>query len=335
MTAQPEDDIHMAHALRLARRGLGNVWPNPAVGCVIIHNGRVVGRGWTQPGGRPHAEIVALVQAGSLAQGATAYVTLEPCAHHGQTGPCAEALITAGVARVVTALTDPDPRVTGRGYAMLRSAGITVTESICSAEAEQSQVGFLLRVTQQRPFLTLKLASSFDGRIATASGESQWITGDAARRHAHGFRLTHDAILIGGGTARADRPSLNVRGMGRVRQPVRIIASAGDIPELPTEGPDFGPLWQISGTADQMMKEIAERGITRVFCEGGGQLAANLLKSGLVDQLIGYTAGLAIGEDGLPSIGGLGQANLGSLPRFSLAESRHIGGDLFHRWIRV
>ncbi|RJE83850.1 bifunctional diaminohydroxyphosphoribosylaminopyrimidine deaminase/5-amino-6-(5-phosphoribosylamino)uracil reductase RibD [Paracoccus onubensis] len=324
----------MAHALRLAERGLGNVWPNPAVGCILVNKGRVVGRGWTQPGGRPHAEIVALSQAGSRARGAAAYVTLEPCAHHGRTAPCAEALVRAGITRVVTALTDPDPRVAGRGHAILRDAGIEVTESVRATEARMIQAGFLLRITEGRPFLTLKLAASFDGRIATADGESQWITGAEARRHVHGLRMKHDAIMVGGATARADRPSLNVRGMGAVQQPVRIIASATEIPDLPREGPNFGPLWHISGTADEMMKDIAGRGITRVFCEGGGQLAASLLRGGLVDQIVGYTAGLAIGAEGLPAIGALELMRLADGPRFQLVESRRIGGDLFHRWRR-
>ena len=334
MKPQPDDDLHMAHALRLAKRGLGNVWPNPAVGCVLMNEGRVVGRGWTQPGGRPHAEIVALSQAGPRARGATAYVTLEPCAHHGRTAPCADALAKAGIVRVVTALTDPDPRVAGRGHAILRNAGIEVIESVRMTEARRMQSGFLFRVTEGRPFVTLKLAASFDGRIATATGESQWITGPAARRHVHGLRISHDAIMVGGATARADRPSLNIRDFGAVRQPVRIIASAREIPDLPHEGPDFGPLWRISGTANEMMKDIASRGITRVFCEGGGRLAASLLRGGLVDQIVGYTAGLVIGGDGLPAIGELGMTRLVDGPRFQLVESRRLGDDLFHRWRR-
>ena len=232
----------MDHALALARRGLGNTWPNPAVGCVLVRDGRVVGRGWTQPGGRPHAEVRALAQAGEAARGATAYVTLEPCAHHGKTPPCAEALIRSGVARVVTALTDPDPRVSGRGHAMLRAAGIAVTEGVRESAAREAQRGFLTRVTLGRPMLTLKLATSFDGRIATALGESQWITAPAARRQVHALRLTHDAVMVGGGTARADRPGLNVRGMGRVRQPVRVVVSSGPLPDLPPEGAAHGPL---------------------------------------------------------------------------------------------
>ncbi len=324
----------MAHALRLARRGLGNVWPNPAVGCVLIRNGHVVGRGWTQPGGRPHAERVALDQAGAAARGATVYVTLEPCAHHGRTPPCAEALVSAGVARVVSAMTDPDPRVAGRGHAILRAGGVEVVEGVREAEARALQAGFLSRVERGRPWLVLKLAASFDGRIATATGESQWITGPAARAHVHGLRLTSDAVMVGGGTARADRPSLNVRGFGAVRQPVRVVVSSGTLDDLPPEGPDFGPLWQVSGDPAELMADLGARGLTRVFCEGGGVLAASLLRAGLVDELIGYTAGVVLGSEGLASVGPLDLAALADAPRFRLVESRRIGVDLFHRWLR-
>jgi diaminohydroxyphosphoribosylaminopyrimidine deaminase/5-amino-6-(5-phosphoribosylamino)uracil reductase len=222
----------MRLALSLGARGLGRVWPNPAVGCVIVKGGRVVGRGWTQDGGRPHAETVALAQAGAAARGATVYVSLEPCDHHGQTPPCSEALVAAGVARVVVALTDPDPRVAGGGLQTLRKAGIEVLTDVCEAEARLAHRGFLSRVTQGRPMLTLKLATSSDGRIATATGESQWITGPEARRHVHAMRARHDAVLVGAGTARADDPSLTVRGLGIAQQPVRVVLSRRlDLPE--------------------------------------------------------------------------------------------------------
>ncbi|MFC3568218.1 bifunctional diaminohydroxyphosphoribosylaminopyrimidine deaminase/5-amino-6-(5-phosphoribosylamino)uracil reductase RibD [Paracoccus simplex] len=324
----------MRHALALARRGLGNVWPNPAVGCVLVRDGIMVGRGWTQPGGRPHAEAMALAQAGAAARGATAYVTLEPCAHHGKTPPCAEALVRSGVVRVVTALTDPDPRVAGRGHTILRAAGIAVTEGICEAEARDVQRGFLSRIQRGRPMLTLKLATSFDGRIATASGESQWITGPEARRHVHALRLGHDAVMVGGETARADRPGLNVRGFGPVRQPVRIVVSSRPLPELPAEGSEHGPLWQVAGRPEQFMAELGARGLTRVFCEGGGVLAAGLLRAGMVDQLIGYGAGLVLGSDGRAGIAALGLERLAEAPRFHLVEARRIGPDLMHRWLR-
>ncbi|QBX35042.1 bifunctional diaminohydroxyphosphoribosylaminopyrimidine deaminase/5-amino-6-(5-phosphoribosylamino)uracil reductase RibD [Paracoccus liaowanqingii] len=325
----------MAHALRLARRGLGNVWPNPAVGCVLVRGGRVVGRGWTQPGGRPHAERMALDAAGPLARGATAYVTLEPCAHHGRTPPCASGMVEAGVARVVTALTDPDPRVAGRGHAMLRAAGVALTQGVMAAEASDLQAGFLLRITRGRPFVTLKLASSLDGRIAMASGESRWITGPAARAHVHALRAQHDAIMVGGATARADLPQLNVRGIHTPLQPVRIVVSDQALPALAPQGPDHGPLWRVAGEPARIMADLAGRGITRVFCEGGGRLAASLLVAGLVDQLIGYTAGLALGAEARPFLGPTGWTHLAEAPRFALAETRAIGPDLFHRWRRI
>lgn len=325
----------MDHALRLARRGLGNVWPNPAVGCVIVAAGRVVGRGWTQPGGRPHAERMALDAAGKAARGATAYVTLEPCAHHGRAPPCADALVAAGVARVVSALTDPDPRVAGRGHARLRAAGIEVVEGVRSAEAAELQRGFLSRVTLGRPMVTLKLATSFDGRIATAAGESRWITGEAARRHVHLLRLAHDAVMVGAGTARADLPALNVRGFGPVRQPVRVVIANAPIPALPPEGPDHGPLWVLPGPVEAVLAELGRRGLTRVFCEGGGQLAAALLAAGLVDELVGYTAGVVLGGDGRAAVAPLALGALAEAPRFRLAETRGLGGDVFHRWLAL
>ncbi|MDO5614117.1 MAG: bifunctional diaminohydroxyphosphoribosylaminopyrimidine deaminase/5-amino-6-(5-phosphoribosylamino)uracil reductase RibD [Paracoccus sp. (in: a-proteobacteria)] len=335
MSVQPQDQTHMAHALRLGRRGLGNCWPNPAVGCVLVHNDRVVGRGWTQPGGRPHAETMALAQAGDAARGAVAYVTLEPCAHHGRTPPCADALIAAGVSRVVTALTDPDPRTAGQGHARLRAAGIIVTEGVCADAARADQIGFLTRVTQGRPMLTLKLATSLDGRIATASGESQWITGPMARQHVQTLRLVHDAIMVGGGTARADRPNLNLRGLGPQQQPVRIVVSRQPLPDLPPQGPDHGPLWHIGGAPAAFMAELGARGLTRVLCEGGGQLAAGLLHAGVVDQIVLYSAGVLLGAEGRPALGSLDLHRLADAPRYRLTESRQIGPDLMQIWRRA
>ena len=353
----------MRHALALGRRGLGTVWPNPAVGCVIEAGGRVVGRGWTQPGGRPHAETEALAMAGRAARGAAAYVTLEPCAHHGATPPCAEALVAAGVSRCVVATRDPDPRVQGRGIAMLRAAGIEVTEGVLEKEARAANAGFLSRVLRGRPALTLKLASSFDGRIATASGESRWITGPAARRLVHAERLRHDAVMVGAGTARADDPSLMVRGMGEVRQPVRIVLSrrldvdpAGALGRTAREVPvwllhgreaqaDRRAAWEASGAKlieapvadgqidpEAALGALGAAGLTRVFCEGGGALAASLLSAGLVDELAGFTAGVALGAEGHPGLGAMGIGALAEAPRFDLIEARRVGADVLHRW---
>lgn len=359
-----DDTRYLKLALALGRRGLGQCWPNPAVGCVLVKDGRVVGRGQTQPGGRPHAERVALDQAGAAANGATAYVSLEPCAHHGQTPPCAEGLISAGVTRVVAALEDPDPRVSGGGFAMLRDAGITVCTGLLKNEAEMDLAGFLTRVIKGRPYITLKLASSFDGRIATASGHSQWITGPAARAWVHGARARHDAVMVGAGTARADDPMLTVRDMGVAHQPVRIVVSrrldvplmsqlartAAQLPVWLCHGPDADPAlidtWRgvgaelvpcgLSGRQlhiRSVMEALGARGLTRVLCEGGGALAASLLAEGLVDELVGFTAGFAIGAEGLPGIGALGLDRLDGAARFQLVEARDIGGDVLHRWV--
>jgi diaminohydroxyphosphoribosylaminopyrimidine deaminase/5-amino-6-(5-phosphoribosylamino)uracil reductase len=357
------DATHMAHALRLAARGLGNVWPNPAVGCVIVAGDRIVGRGWTQPGGRPHAEVRALEQAGPMAQGATAYVTLEPCAHHGHTPPCAEALIAAKVARVVTALTDPDPRVSGKGHAMLRAAGIAVTEGACQAEATRLNAGFLKRVTQGLPFLTLKLAATLDGRTATATGESRWITGPQARRKVHALRLSHDAVMVGSGTALADDPDLTVRDLGAQRQPVRIV-----LDRMLKHSPDSRlgrtarahPVWLLHGpTAPEprrqswtdlgamlievpeaagrldltaALKALAGKGLTRILSEGGSTLAAALIKARLVDDLALFSGAALIGAEGHSALGHLGLAVLADAPRPRIRETVTLGPDLFSLW---
>jgi diaminohydroxyphosphoribosylaminopyrimidine deaminase/5-amino-6-(5-phosphoribosylamino)uracil reductase len=357
------DETHMAHALHLAARGLGNVWPNPAVGCVLVKEGQIVGRGWTQPGGRPHAERRALDQAGSAAQDATAYVTLEPCAHHGHTPPCAEGLIAAGIARVVTALTDPDPRVAGRGHAMLRAAGVVVTEGILSPQAARLNAGFLRRVTEALPFVTLKLATTLDGRIATATGDSRWITGPEARRHTHLLRLTHDAVMVGSGTALADDPDLTVRDLGAQRQPVRIVLdsrlshspesrlgrSARQVPVWMVHGPDAPEPartgWTATGAelievaADNghiapraALTALATRGLTRILCEGGGRLAAALVRDHLVQDAALYTAGALIGGDGRAALGELGLTRLAEAPRLSLQQACRLGPDTFTLW---
>jgi diaminohydroxyphosphoribosylaminopyrimidine deaminase/5-amino-6-(5-phosphoribosylamino)uracil reductase len=357
-----DDRRFMALALSLGRRGLGRVWPNPAVGCIIVKDGRIIGRGWTADGGRPHAEPQALSEAGKAARGATAYVTLEPCAHHGKTPPCAEALVAAGIARVVIAAGDPDPRVAGRGVVILKSAGIEVETGVLQAEADIDHAGFFSRITKGRPFVTLKIASSLDGRIATATGESRWITGPQARRAVHALRARHDAVMIGGGTARADDPMLDIRDLGLSKQPVRVVISRRL--DLPVEGrlaqtANAQPLWLCHGpeaearraewkalgaeclpcevTGGQIspasaLAALAEKGLTRVFCEGGGALAASLLREGLVDELIVHSAGLAIGAEGTPALGAMGIDRLGNAPRFDLAEVKQLGADVQSVW---
>ncbi|MDQ2093250.1 bifunctional diaminohydroxyphosphoribosylaminopyrimidine deaminase/5-amino-6-(5-phosphoribosylamino)uracil reductase RibD [Rhodalgimonas zhirmunskyi] len=359
------DRRFMALALALGRRGRGQCWPNPAVGCVIVKNGRILGRATTAPGGRPHAEPQALAQAGKAARGATAYVSLEPCAHFGQTPPCSQALIEAGIARVVAPLEDNDPRVSGQGFAQLRDAGIEVVTGVLADEAARDLAGFFLKTEEGRPFVTLKLATSFDGRIATATGDSQWITGPAARRMVHAMRFDHDAVMVGGGTARIDDPSLTVRDLGVRRQPVRIVASrrldlpllselartAREVPLWLAHGPDADralvEAWEgigarlvccglVHGQLDlrSVLKELGALGLTRVLCEGGGAIAASLLANDLVDELVGFTAGVTIGAEGLPGIGALGLARLAEAPRFRLIETRAIGPDVLHRWAR-
>ncbi len=350
----------MRTALSLARRGLGRVAPNPAVGCLLVRQGRVAGRGWTQPGGRPHAETEALARAGEAARGATAYVTLEPCSHQGQTPPCVEALIAAGVARCVVAIRDPDPRVNGRGLAALRAAGLAVEEGLCGEAARDLNAGFILKVTQARPLVTVKLATSLDGQIATAGGQSKWITGPAAREDGHRLRAGHDAVMVGSGTALADDPRLDVRlpGLeaqsplrvvldGRLRLPLGsdLVAGAAERPTLLVSdaalapdrlapyrdaGVDLLPMPYKPGEGlvlAGVLKGLAARGVTRLLVEGGGLLVAGLLEAGLVDRLVIYRAGRALGGDGRPAVGPLGLDRVGQGPDFRMIADSVLGED--------
>lgn len=364
MNDQTQDGQHMAHALRLAARGLGSVWPNPAVGCVIVKDGLIVGRGWTQPGGRPHAETRALEQAGPMAKGATAYVSLEPCAHHGKTPPCAHALIAAGVTRVVTALTDPDPRVSGKGHAMLRAAGIAVTEGVLAQEAAALNTGFLQRVFGGTPHVTLKLALTLDGRIANAAGASRWITGPAARRQVHAQRASHDAVMVGIGTVLADDPDLTVRDLGVSHQPLRIVVdtrlrlppdsrlvrSAHDVPvwvchaegaaipeALQNKGLTLIPCaTDPQGRVDiySALQRLAAAGLTRVFCEGGGTLAASLIEGGHAAEINAFSAGRVFGSNGTAAVGPLEGGPTLLAPEYILSHVQIIGDDVLHVWRR-
>ena len=367
MTALEEDAAWMRTALGLARRGLGRVWPNPAVGCVLVSEGRVVGRGWTGDGGRPHAEVAALTAAGARARGATAYVTLEPCAHTGRTPPCTEALIAAGIARVVVGIEDPDPRVDGKGVEALRAAGIAVEVGCLATEALDVNRGFLTRIATGRPLVTLKLATSIDGRIATGAGESRWITGPRARSEVHLMRAQSDGVLVGAGTVRNDDPKLDVRDIGlAAASPVRIVVTGGLM--VPRDGylaetaPAI-PLWlchhaeaeparikaweekgavlidvpfEPDGQLDlsAMMQRPGERGLTRLLCEGGGRLAAALLEADLVDEIVTYTAGIVLGDDAVAAVGALEIEALQLAPRFRLIETARIGPDTRSRWRR-
>lgn len=360
------DARFMALALALGRRGLGRVAPWPSVGCVIVKDGRIVGRGVSDRTTMRHAERVALDQAQGAAKGATVFVTLEPCAHQGNTPPCADALVKAEVARVVVATGDPNPQVAGQGLARLEAAGIAVETGLLEDRARADNAGFFSVIERRRPILTLKLATSLDGRIATATGESQWITGPDARAWVHGARARHDAVLVGAGTARADLPALTVRGLGVTHQPVRIVASrhldlpqkgalfetASDVPVWLMHGPKaeaarrsaweragarclevaVGPGGQLNPAA--LLERLAAEGLTRVFCEGGGTLAAALLGADLVDELVAMTAGVALGAEGQPALGPLGVERLADATRLRLVELRRLGADSMARWVR-
>lgn len=357
----------MATALGLAARGLGQVWPNPAVGCVLVRGGRVVGRGWTQPGGRPHAETEALRRAGPAARGATAYVTLEPCAHHGRTEPCADALATAGVSRAVVAMEDPDPRVGGRGLERLRAGGVSVVTGVCAEKARDLNAGFLSRTTRNRPLVTLKIATSLDGRIATHSGASRWITGPEARARAHRLRASHDAVLVGVGTVLADDPELDCRlpGLddrsparvvldGRLRTPLtsRLVRTARRSPTWVVVSPDADAqrrrVYRENGVElievakdtagypdlGRGLQALADRGVTRLLVEGGGQIAASFLRAGLVDRLAWFRAPKIIGGDGVPAVAGFGLDDLSKAPLFAPRAAAAMGDDLLESLVR-
>ena len=357
------DARFMTLALSMGRRGMGRTWPNPSVGCVVVKDNQIVGAGTTADGGRPHAEVVALSQAGAKAHGATAYVTLEPCVHTGKSPPCTEALIKSGVARVVAAFGDPDPRVNGKGFRALKAAGVEVVTGVMAGQAACDHGGYFLKNSQYRPFLTLKIATSFDGRTATASGQSKWITDAPARRLVHMMRSRHDAVMVGGGTARLDDPSLTVRNLGIEHQTVRIVVSRClNLPDdsVLARTARQTPLWLCHGNAatssqiqkwqdngakliickdshslldlNDMMARLASLGLTRVFCEGGGALAASLIKSDLVDELIGFGAGVLIGAEGQHSMGDLELDDLVKAQRWSLEDLQKIGPDIFHKW---
>jgi diaminohydroxyphosphoribosylaminopyrimidine deaminase/5-amino-6-(5-phosphoribosylamino)uracil reductase len=350
----------MRAALLLAERGLGRVAPNPAVGCVIVGaDGNVVGRGWTQPGGRPHAETEALRMAGKAARGGTAYVTLEPCSHHGKTPPCADALIAAGIKRCVVALEDPNPKVNGQGIRRLKDAGIAVEVGLLGDEAEEINLGFLTKIRHNRPMVTLKIASSLDGRIATKSGDSKWITGELARAHGHRLRVTHDAILVGSGTVLADDPELTCRlpGLedrspvrvvldGRLRTPLtsKLVVSAGRVRTLlitnrgavEARQPyrDAGvEVLAVIGDQDghpnppYVLAALAELGLTRVLVEGGATVAAAFLKAGLVDRIHWFRAPGIIGGDGLVSISEIGLDRVQLMARFERTALFTAGAD--------
>jgi diaminohydroxyphosphoribosylaminopyrimidine deaminase / 5-amino-6-(5-phosphoribosylamino)uracil reductase len=362
------DIVHMRAAIALARRGLGEVWPNPAVGCVIVRNGRVVGRGWTQPGGRPHGETEALARAGAAAHGATAYVSLEPCCHWGKTPPCTDALIAAGLARVIIPIEDPDPRVSGQGIARLRAAGIVVETGLCADEAAELNAGFLLRVRERRPLVTLKLATTLDGRIATHSGESQWITGPLARDRAHALRASHDAVMVGSSTVIADDSLLTCRLPGLThRSPVRVVVDSrlrvpltarvvADARRVPTWfltlrdgdrlrqdafrscGVELIEVEADNGAGVEIgagLRALAQRGVTRLLVEGGSHLAASLLRAHFVDRLAWFRAPRLVGGDGIPAVAAFGLDRLGEAPGFERSSLIEAGDDVLETYRRT
>jgi diaminohydroxyphosphoribosylaminopyrimidine deaminase/5-amino-6-(5-phosphoribosylamino)uracil reductase len=376
------DRIFMSAALALAASGLGATWPNPSVGCVIVdRNGHIAGRARTGTSGRPHAETRALAMAGAAARGATAYVTLEPCSHYGHTPPCADALIEAGIARVVVAAGDPDPRVNGQGIARLREAGLAVQTGFMETEAQETLAGFLARVRLGRPLVTLKLAGTLDGRIATGTGQSQWITGPQARRAVQALRGRQDAVMVGAGTVLADDPDLSCRLAGYAHRPtVRIVADGGlrtprsarliasthanptwllyHTDSLP-EGENGHPPGEIPPSRAQLLAEagarcilvakgphgidlgaalaaLGTRGLTRVLVEGGGRLAASLLRDDLVDRVVWFAAPGVLGADALAAVAPLGIEDLAGMRRFVPAPRGPsvLGADLMTEFLR-
>lgn len=365
----------MARALQLAEHGLYTTTPNPRVGCVLVKDGVVIGAGWHEKAGKPHAEINALssvativgaggtAQAGSAAnmgtaQGATAYVTLEPCSHHGRTPPCADALIAAGITRVVVAMQDPNPLVAGQGIERLRAAGIAVDCGLLENEARELNIGFVSRMTRGRPWLRMKVAMSLDGKTALANGQSQWITGPDARRHAHGWRARSCAMLTGIGTVRDDNPRLNVRDIDTPRQPLRVvvdsrleispeaailaggnclIACAVSNPEkeaaLRRQGADIVILPNPHGKVDlpALMKELGKSGINEVMAEAGLKLNGSLLREACVDELLIYQAPVLLGDAarGMADFGEL--TELTAAKRLRIVESRPVSADFFIR----
>ena len=315
----------MDYALRLGRRALGTTAENPNVGCVIVRDGKVAGIGWTQPGGRPHAETEALAMAGDRARGATVYVTLEPCAHHGQTGPCAEALVRAGVARVVTAIKDPDPRVSDSGHAMLRQAGIEVSVGLGAAEARRDMAGFLTRIVQKRPQVILKLAVSADGKIAARSGEATAITGAESRDRVHLLRARCDAILVGMETAVVDDPRLDVRLPGLEQRSPRpfVLSRRRDLPsqsQLARRGAEV-----MRGSIRHVLHEMARRGINRLMVEGGARVARHLIEQRLVDEFWVFRSLRVLGPEGVDALAGLPLA--GILDGFDRRSKERLGDD--------
>jgi diaminohydroxyphosphoribosylaminopyrimidine deaminase/5-amino-6-(5-phosphoribosylamino)uracil reductase len=360
-----QDARFMALALALGRRGLGRTWPNPAVGAVVAKDGMIVGRGWTQPGGRPHAETEALRRAGAAARGATLYVTLEPCSHHGKTPPCADAIVAAGIARVVSALVDPNPQVAGAGHWRLAEAGVVVEVGVGAEEARRAHAGHIRRVQDGRPHVILKLAVSADGKAARSGRRPAAITGEAGRARAHLLRAQSDAVLTGIGTVVADDPLLTSRLPG-VRSPLRVVldatlrlplasklvATARQVPlwvvtseaaprareqALAAQGVDVARVPGTDGKLDlaAVLKLLAQRGITRLMVESGPILAAAFLRADLVDEAALFRSPAIIGPDGIDALDGLPLSALTQSPRLNAIDRETVGADTVETFERA
>ena len=356
-----DQDIHyMRHAIGLARRGLGRTWPNPSVGCVIVRDGYVVGAARTGDAGRPHAETIAMAQAGFATKGASVYVTLEPCSHHGKTPPCVDALIEAKPARVIIGTRDINPKVNGAGIAALEAAGIPVTVGVMEAECREIAAGFFLRVTENRPLVTLKTACSLDGKVALGNGKSQWITGEIARRHVHQLRAQHDAVLVGIGTVKEDNPMLTARVDGSVRKTVRIVLDSAletppdsrlvqsartehlwifheEVSEDKKKALEWTGAWlfQIKGKSLQpILQIIAEQGITRLLVEGGRSIHTAFLKEGFADAFYVYRAPVVLGADAYDAFLDMGHTDLSEINGFVRTETRVLGKDSLEIYAR-
>ncbi|HZZ62910.1 MAG TPA: bifunctional diaminohydroxyphosphoribosylaminopyrimidine deaminase/5-amino-6-(5-phosphoribosylamino)uracil reductase RibD [Roseiarcus sp.] len=367
--ADPDEDRRwMAAALNLGERSLGLAAPNPSVGAILVKDGAVVGRAATAPGGRPHAEPLAIAEAGEAARGATLYVTLEPCSHTGSTPPCADAVIKAGMARVVSAFEDPNPKVAGQGHARLRAAGIAVEVGAGADQARRDHRGHILRVTENRPCVTLKLAETADGFASGGPHDPRLhITGPVANSRVQIMRATHEAIMVGVETALADDPALTVRLPGLDRKPWRVVldthlrlplrsrlaADARDLPTLVVAGPD-APREKAARLVDigvaverveldreghvdlgEALRALSARGVTRVFSEGGPSVAARLVALGLADEVVLITAERPLGRPGFPALSGAARARLLDPSRYRLIETARYGSDAMRRWERL
>ena len=320
---------YMQYALRLGARNLGVTAKNPAVGCVLVNNGHVVGVGYTHIGGRPHAETQAIAMAGNLCRGASAYVTLEPCAHVGHTPSCAESLVTAGISTCYIATSDCDSRTNGRGVKILQNAGIRVHVGLCKQQAQQQHMGFFLTKTHNRPLVTVKIATSIDGKIALINRQSKWITNEKSRQYGQYLRSTHDAILVGANTVRWDNPSLTCRLHGmQDLSPVRIILG-NNIPDTSTVLTDAGKTHILSGDIPYILQKITDLGGTRLLIEGGANTITQFIQSGFVDHIAHFQAPKIMGADSISVISRLNITNMIDIPTYNILTTKILGDDIF------